>query len=56
VDAPIGKASFDVEKLSENLEALKAAVEAAQPETAKGIYLRSIYLASTMGPSVQVGV
>lgn len=56
VHAPIGKASFDADKLSENLAALKVAVEAAQPDTAKGIYLRSLYLTTTMGPSVRVSI
>ena len=56
VHAPIGKASFDADKLTENLEALKVSVEAAKPETAKGTYLRSVYITSTMGPSIQVSV
>ncbi|HHO56384.1 MAG TPA: 50S ribosomal protein L1 [Trueperaceae bacterium] len=56
VHAPIGKASFDAEKLAENLASLKAAVEAAKPEASKGVYLRSLHLSSTMGPSLQVGV
>lgn len=54
VHAPIGKASFAPEQLAENYEALKGAVEAAKPDAAKGQYLRTIYLASTMGPSVRV--
>ena len=56
VHAPIGKASFDAEKLNENLQALKSAVEAAKPDTAKGIYFRTLYLTSTMGPSVRVSI
>jgi len=52
----IGKASFAPEQLAENFEALKAAVEAAKPETAKGQYVRTIYLTSTMGPSVRVAL
>ena len=56
VHAPIGKASFAPEQLAENFEALKAAVEAAKPETAKGQYVRTIYLTSTMGPSVRVAL
>jgi len=56
VHAPIGKASFDAEKLAENLQALKTAVEAARPDTAKGIYFRTLYVTSTMGPSVRVSV
>ncbi len=56
VHAPIGKASFGPDQLAENLEALKAAVEAAKPDTAKGQYLKTIYLTSTMGPSVRVAL
>lgn len=56
VHAPIGKASFAPEQLAENLKALKSAVEAAKPETAKGTYLRTLYLSSTMGPSVRVAI
>lgn len=54
VHAPIGKASFEPGNLAENLAALRAAIEAAKPEGAKGIYLRTVYLTSTMGPSVRV--
>lgn len=56
VHAPIGKASFSAEQLAENLDALKNAVEAAKPAAAKGTYLRTLYLTSTMGPSVRVTV
>lgn len=56
VHAPIGKASFGPEQLNENLAALRSAVEAAKPDTAKGTYLRTIYLTSTMGPSVRVAL
>jgi large subunit ribosomal protein L1 len=54
VHAPIGKASFDADKLAENLGALRTALEAAKPDAAKGIFLRTLYLTSTMGPSVRV--
>ena len=54
--AAIGKASFGEEQLNENLAALRSAVEAAKPDTAKGQYLRTIYLTSTMGPSVRVAL
>ncbi len=54
VHAPIGKASFTPEALSENLSALRQAVEAAKPEAAKGTYVRTVHLSSTMGPSVRV--
>jgi large subunit ribosomal protein L1 len=52
--APIGKASFSAEQLSENLVALRTAVENAQPSSSKGIFIRSVYVTSSMGPSVQV--
>ena len=54
VHAPIGKASFDPEKLAENLRAFIKAVEAAKPEAAKGTYIKSVHVATTMGPSVKV--
>ena len=54
VHAPIGKASFDAAKLQENLNAFRSAVEAAKPETARGVFVRTVFLSSTMGPSVQV--
>jgi len=52
VHAPIGKASFDPANLSANYQALISALEAAKPGSAKGVYLRSAYLTSTMGPSI----
>ena len=54
VHAPIGKASFDAEKLAENLSAVRHAVEAAKPDAARGTYLRTVFVTSTMGPSVRV--
>ena len=51
---PIGKASFDEEKLVENLTALMEAVVKAKPGSAKGTYLKSLYLSTTMGPSVRL--
>ncbi len=56
VHAPIGKASFAPEKLAENLETLRAALEAVKPEGSRGTFLRTAYLSSTMGPSVRVTV
>ncbi|MCP2015843.1 large subunit ribosomal protein L1 [Deinococcus sp. HSC-46F16] len=52
VHAPIGKASFGPDNLSANYQALVSALEAAKPGSAKGMYLRSAYLTSTMGPSI----
>ncbi len=54
VHAPVGKASFEPEKIAENVRAFIKAVEQAKPEGAKGTYLRSAYLTTTMGPSVKV--
>ena len=51
---PIGKVSFDEEKLVENLTALMEAVVKAKPSSAKGTYLKSLYLSTTMGPSVRL--
>lgn len=54
IHCPIGKASFGNEKLGENLKALMDAINKAKPATAKGIYVRSLYLGSTMGPSIKI--
>jgi len=54
IHCPIGKASFGIEKLEENLQTLMEAVVKAKPSAAKGTYIRSVAVASTMGPSVRV--
>jgi large subunit ribosomal protein L1 len=54
IHAPIGKASFDTEKLVENLETLIDALVRAKPAAAKGQYLRSIAVSSTMSAGVKV--
>ena len=54
VHVPIGKASFSEEKLQENFNALMDAIVKARPSALKGQYLKSITLASTMGPGVKV--
>lgn len=54
VHCPIGKKSFGVEKLNENLTTLMDAIIKAKPSASKGQYLKSIYLTSTMGPSVKL--
>lgn len=51
---PIGKVSFDLDKLYENLIALMDAVRKAKPSGAKGIYIRRATLTSTMGPAVRL--
>ena len=54
IHCPIGKVSFGAEKLAENFNALIGAVVKAKPAAAKGQYLRSVVVASTMGPGVKV--
>ena len=54
IHCPIGKVSFGVEKLNENMDALVNAVIKAKPAAAKGQYIRSCVVASTMGPGVKV--
>ena len=54
IHCPIGKVSFGAEKLQENLNAIMDAIIKAKPAAAKGVYIRSLYLSSTMGPSVRV--
>ena len=53
IHCPIGKASFGAEKLGENLDTLMEAIVKAKPAAAKGQYLKSCALASTMGPGVK---
>ncbi|HHW98713.1 MAG TPA: 50S ribosomal protein L1 [Firmicutes bacterium] len=54
IHAPIGKVSFPAEKLEENFQTLMDALIKAKPAAAKGQYVRSVTLASTMGPGVRV--
>lgn len=54
IHCPIGKASFTEEQLNENMNALMEAIVKARPSTLKGQYLKSITLATTMGPGVRV--
>ena len=54
IHCPIGKVSFGPEKLAENMNALVGAVVKAKPAAAKGQYIRSCVVASTMGPGVKV--
>jgi large subunit ribosomal protein L1 len=56
VHAPIGKISFGEEKLNQNAHALLDAIWKAKPSTAKGNYVKSIAVSSTMGPGVRVDV
>jgi large subunit ribosomal protein L1 len=54
IHVAVGKVSFTTEKLFENLAALMDAVKKSRPAGAKGIYIRRVSLASTMGPGVKV--
>ena len=54
IHCPIGKKSFGAEKLTENFNVLMDAIVKAKPAAAKGIYIKSVALASTMGPGIKV--
>lgn len=54
VHAPIGKKSFDKEKLVGNLETLMDAINKAKPAAAKGAYIKTITVSSTMGPGIKI--
>ena len=54
IHCPIGKASFGTEKLVENFRTLLSAVVKAKPASAKGQYIKSLVIASTMGPGIKV--
>jgi large subunit ribosomal protein L1 len=56
IHTPVGKASFSAEKLIDNARTLIDSVVKARPAAAKGKYVRSIYVSSTMGPGVPVDV
>jgi large subunit ribosomal protein L1 len=54
VQCTIGRASFDVDALAENLEALLGAINKAKPATMKGIYLKKVSVSSTMGVGIRI--
>ncbi len=54
IHCPVGKASFDAEKLTENLRTLMEAIIKARPAAAKGTYIRSATLTSTMSPAIKL--
>lgn len=56
VHVPIGKVSFDADKLRENAKAIVDSVNKAKPSTSKGKYVKGLYISSTMGPSIRVDV
>lgn len=54
IHCPVGKVSFEAEKLAENAHALISSVLKAKPATAKGRYVKSIVVSSTMGPGIRI--
>lgn len=54
IHVPVGKVSFGAEKLLENVQTLMSAIVKAKPASAKGTYLKSVALTTTMGPSIRV--
>ena len=54
IHCPIGKASFGAQKLQENFDVLMGAILKAKPATAKGQYIKSVAVASTMGPGIKI--
>lgn len=54
IHAPVGKVSFDDDKLVENFEAMVSAVINAKPSASKGVYLRNITVSATMGPGIRI--
>lgn len=54
IHVPLGKVSFTTEALYENMAALMAAIRKARPSGAKGVFVRKVVVASTMGPGVRV--
>ena len=54
IHCPIGKVSFGTEKLQQNFDALMGAIIKAKPAAAKGQYVKSCTLATTMGPGIRV--
>ena len=56
VHAAIGKVSFDADKIAENAKELISTIMKLKPTSAKGTYVKSIFMSSTMSPSVKVDV
>ncbi|WP_010308031.1 50S ribosomal protein L1 [Kurthia senegalensis] len=54
VHAPVGKVSFEADKLAENIQTLVDVIVKAKPATAKGVYLKSVHVTTTMGPSIKL--
>lgn len=56
VHAPVGKLSFDAEKLAENIQAFIARIAALKPSAVKGVYVKSAHISATMSPSVRLAI
>ena len=54
IHASVGKASFDADKIAGNAHELIQTIIKLKPTTAKGVYIKSIYMSSTMSPGVQI--
>lgn len=54
VHVPVGRVSFDADRLSENANAVLEAIVKAKPSSSKGVYLRKVSISSTMGPPVSI--
>jgi large subunit ribosomal protein L1 len=51
---PVGKASFDTKKLTDNVNAILDTIIRAKPATAKGTYLKTVSMSTTMGPGIKL--
>ncbi|MFA6860422.1 MAG: 50S ribosomal protein L1 [Clostridia bacterium] len=56
VHVSFGKVSFGIDKLNENLDIIIAAIIKAKPASAKGVYIKSVTIASTMGPGIRLNI
>ncbi len=56
IHAPVGKKSFDAQKLTDNVLALVDAINKARPTGAKGVYIRTAFLKTTMGPGIKLDI